>query len=390
MNTKKILSTVDEKRIDVIPGIRVLAILLIAWFHIWQQSWLSPTIIIKNTVIDLTFLPRAGYLWVDMFILLSAYQLSLPYIRKIMDSQEFPRPLDFYKKRAIRIMPSYYVCIAICLVVAGALNEFYTQKIMLVDFFTHITFTQTFINYTYMWTNLNVVLWTVAILMQFYLLFPLIIRAYRKFPIASFITMVLVGVGFRAVFVNSAEDPSMMINQLFAFFDVFALGILGAYLTIVINRKTSYKKLAIVYTLLSIASFAGILFFMKTLADVVGHETVQRWQGANRLQLAILFMVFLVSTAYAIKQYRILYSNKVMIYLASVSYNYYIWHQYIAVRLKQIKIPPYISEIPNMVSEKPWQYTYTIVCFLVPLVIAILFTYLIDKKLVEGLKKTKP
>ncbi len=387
MKLTKLSDTVNDKRIDVIPGIRVLAIALIAWFHIWQQSWLCPTYVIGNNYFDLTYLPGAGYLWVDMFIMLSAFQLSLPYIHKIFNNEEFETPLSFYKRRAVRIMPSYYFSVIVCLIIAVLLNEFYTTKIMLVDLLTHLTFTQTFIDYTYLWTNLNVVLWTVAILMQFYLLFPFIIRAYRKLPVLSFTLMVAIGVIFRANFVNNAASPSMTVNQLLSFFDVLALGIFGAYLVVAINKNINYKKMAAGFTVLSVVSFVGILSYMKALRMVNGHENIQRWQGANRLEVAVLFLIFIIATIYAIKEYRWLFSNKVMIFLSSVSFNYYIWHQYIAVRLKQLNIPASVNEMPNMVAEKPWQYTYTILSFLIPLAVAIVLTYLIDKWLVGLLKK---
>ena len=96
MNFEKLTGKISDRHIDVIPGIRVLAIGLIAWFHIWQQSWLCPAFFIGHKFIDLTYIPAAGYLWVDMFILLSAFQLALPYIHKIMNKEELEGPLDFY------------------------------------------------------------------------------------------------------------------------------------------------------------------------------------------------------------------------------------------------------------------------------------------------------
>lgn len=388
MKTEMITNKIDDRKIDVIPGIRVLAIFLIAWFHIWQQSWLCPAFMVGNNYIDLTYIPGSGYLWVDMFILLSAFQLSLPYVHRMFDNQEFQKPLDFYKRRAIRVMPSYYFSIIVCLVIAVVLKEFYTPKMLYVDLFTHLSFTQTFVDYAYLWTNLNVVLWTVAILVQFYILFPFIIRAFRKFPVLSFTLMVSIGVLFRANYVNQATAPAMFVNQLLSFFDVLALGIFGAYLVVIINKKITYQKYAFGFTVLSVVSFLGVLGYMQNLRMVGGHEALQRWQGANRLEVAVLFIIFLVSTIYAIKEYRWIFSNKVMIFLASVSYNYYIWHQYIAVRLRQLNFPPSVSDMPNMVAERPWQIYYTILSFLVPLVVAIVLTYLIDKWLV-GLFRRK-
>ncbi len=389
MDFKKITGIVDDKRIDVIPGIRVLAIFLIAWFHIWQQSWLCPVFIAGTRYIDLTYIPATGYLWVDMFILLSAFQLALPYIHKMFNGENFQRPIDFYKKRMIRIMPSYYFNILVCFIIALVLGEFFTPRMMYIDILTHLTFTQTFKDFTYLWTNLNVVLWTVAVLVQFYLLFPFIIRAYKKIPVISFSIMVFIGILFRALYVNNSLDPSLMTNQMPAFFDVLAIGILGAYLVVAINKYLPYEKYSIGFTFLSVLSFAGILSYMREVRGIIGQVNIQRWQGSNRLELAVLFMVFLISTIYAVKQYRWIFSNKLMVYLASVSYNYYIWHQYIAVRLKQWNIPPSLSEMPNMTGEQPWQWIYTIISFLIPLAIAILLTYLLDKVLIGLLVKKK-
>lgn len=50
---------------------RVLAVGIVGWYHIWQQSWVSPG--------PLEPLVRGGYVWVDMMILLSAFCLTLPY-----------------------------------------------------------------------------------------------------------------------------------------------------------------------------------------------------------------------------------------------------------------------------------------------------------------------
>lgn len=70
----------DTGHIGVLDGIRVFAIGIVAWFHFWQQSWLSPQI----GSISLDWLVRTGYLLVDMMILLSGFCLFLPYARAMV------------------------------------------------------------------------------------------------------------------------------------------------------------------------------------------------------------------------------------------------------------------------------------------------------------------
>lgn len=36
--------TKADRHIDVLDGVRVFAIGLVAWYHFWQQSWLTPRI----------------------------------------------------------------------------------------------------------------------------------------------------------------------------------------------------------------------------------------------------------------------------------------------------------------------------------------------------------
>jgi peptidoglycan/LPS O-acetylase OafA/YrhL len=385
-------NTISIKRIDIIDGIRVIAIGLIAWFHIWQQSWLAPYLNIGRIHISFMVLPRAGYLWVDMFILLSAFQLFLPYAREMVLGEKPIGTKEFYKRRARRILPSYLLSVMICLYIALFSNEFVGISDMLKDLITHLTFTLTFWHETYLWTKLNVVLWTVAILVQFYLIFPLLAKAFKKQPIITFILMTTVGIVFRMIYVNSAEEPSMFINQLPAFFDVFALGFLGAYAFVLFNKKVKYQYFSPLMTLISIGSFIAIYFAMKDLADVVGHNKLQHWQGTNRFWIAVVFLLLVISTAYSTKWYRFIFSNKVMVFLSSISFNFYIWHQYIAVKLKLWNIPYSVYDMPNMAEDVRWQHLYTLLSFVIPLVFAWLITWLYENKLIplllrENIKK---
>ncbi len=223
--------------------------------------------------------------------------------------------------------------------------------------------------------------------MQFYLIFPLLVKAYQKKPVVSFAVMTAIGIVYRSLLVNNSSQPSMYLNQLPAFFDVIAIGFLAAYLVVYINKNIEYQKYSFGFTIISIMSFGWVLTLMRQLAGLIGHETIQRWQGQLRFTLAIAFGVLLVSTIYACFSYRRIFSNRLMIFLSSVSYNYYIWHQYIAVRLKQFKFPPYLSEMPNVMAEKPWQWTYTASAFIIPLITAIVLTWAIDKKIVPAVQQ---
>ena len=67
-------------------------------------------------------------------------------------------------------------------------------------------------------------------------------------------------------------------------------------------------------------------------------------------------------------------------FFAAISYNLYIWHQWIAVRLKQWRIPYWEgTEYPNFTGNRPWQEKYTAVVFLVSIAVAVLLTYVVER-----------
>ena len=69
-----------------------------------------------------------------------------------------------------------------------------------------------------------------------------------------------------------------------------------------------------------------------------------------------------------------------MSFFSAISFNAYMWHQYLSLRLKDWRIPPYVSEtMPQMAGEQPWMTQYTWLCFLGSIALATLLTYAVEK-----------
>ena len=71
--------------------------------------------------------------------------------------------------------------------------------------------------------------------------------------------------------------------------------------------------------------------------------------------------------------------GRVMRFLSSISFQFYIWHQYLAVKLRKWGFPPSVSPTPNYDSEVAWQYQYTFCAFGLALVVAIVLTYAFER-----------
>ena len=59
--------------------LRVFCVFMIGWYHIWQQSWLSPTLRLGGLTLDMTAPVRTGYMFVDWMLALSGFLLYLPW-----------------------------------------------------------------------------------------------------------------------------------------------------------------------------------------------------------------------------------------------------------------------------------------------------------------------
>lgn len=362
----------DRKAKDYIAAadfLRVFAVGLVACFHIWQQSWLDPGFRAGGVYVDLQRLIRRGYMGVDLMLLLSGFLLYLPVAR----SGEMPDTRTFYGKRLRRILPSYLAAIVLSLVFAMIYGRNPGSPPLWRDLAAHLTFTHTFWRSTYYWTSLNAALWTLAVEMQFYLLFPLIGRLFRKAPWPVFGLMTLLGLGCGALACR-AEDIGMVFNQLPCMLQLYACGMISAHLL----AKHGGKLPGWVCALGSGLCLAGILrvLWIQSPADA---RHLNQLQILWRLPLGVLGGGFLWCGAQWGPALDRALGNPLTKFFAGISYNFYIWHQYLAVKLKTWRLPPYVSDLPQMSEGRSWQLRYTALCFAAGIAAAAFFTYTVEK-----------
>ena len=382
---KTISEYYNPHHIDVLDGIRAVSVLIVLWFHFWQQSWLMPIV----GKFNLDWLPRNGAILVDMMILLSGFCLFLPYAREMVYGEKAPGARAFYVKRAARILPSYYVAVFLVLFCfALPLGQYATSADMWKDLVPHLFFVHNFFPESMQWTKLNGALWTVGVEVQFYLLFPLLARCFQKKPMLTYFAMVAVGL-LSCFGISSNYDTinqGMYVNHSLTFAGVFANGMLGAwaYISMTKDRKKNHAEEAL-YLLLAI----GGMWLFKIMCNVrssYGSET--KWQIDNRFVLSLLFLLILFSIIMAERYFKWLLGNRVMKFLAAISFNLYIWHQFISVKLKEMRIPYWEGDVPpNQLGDKPWMWKYLILCILVSLLVAIIMTYLVEKPMSKLIMK---
>ena len=390
MNARE--TTESVSRIPALDGIRALTVLGIVWYHVWQQSWLSPLLRFRSSgrtvLVSLDFLPRTGYLFVDMMLLLSAFCLFLPHAKAAAGGPELPTVSVFYKKRIARIVPSYYLSVLILFLYSVCTHAYSGLTEAARDLAATLTFTQTLIPSVYMGTRINGVLWTAAVEMQFYLIFPLLAYAFRKKPVPTYLGMVLLGSGYLRLFVL-ANEPLMRLtlNQLPGFFGVFANGMAAAYLYVYLSGKIRSAKASAAVSCCGCILFLAAVFLLIRFQRAASRaESVQVFQAQYRFLLSLVFSLILLSASFGGSVMRAVLGNPMMHFLAAVSYNLYIWHQWLAVHLKSVRFPYWEgSELPNMAGNTAWQHSYTWTVLITSLLFAALITYLFEKPLNRAL-----
>lgn len=383
------MDTKVEKHIDVLDGVRAVAMLFVVWFHFWQQSWLTPPGKLEGFV-------RYGFVFVDMLILLSAFCNFYPYARSILLQEPWPDAKTFYKKRAMRIVPSYYLSLFVMVVVLVAegipLTNFFWK-----DFWAHIFFVGPLFADSYLSRHFNGVLWTVQIEVLYYIVLPWLAKLFRRWPVITCVGLWACGIGSAGYIVSEKADMIRVYgNQIATFAGCYANGMLLCMLYIILKRMPAentciQKGLPNKYIQLAATGVLIVcVVHLCRMFDELGRGELQVVQLQQRFELSLVFSAFILALPFAWQWVQLLFANKVMKWIAGISYNLYIWHQYIAVKLKEYHIPYWKGDSPpNMTGDRVWMWKYQILIVAVSLLVAVIMTYGFERPVSERIGRVQ-
>ena len=75
-----------------------------------------------------------------------------------------------------------------------------------------------------------------------------------------------------------------------------------------------------------------------------------------------------------------------MHFLSSISFQFYIYHQLLAVKLKEWNIPYSAYDMPQA-DDPAWRLPYTLLCFAAAFLVATAVTYLFERPIARALRK---
>ena len=305
-----------ERKVNV-DQLRTIACLLVVVYHAYAACK-YPTLEIKP-IIDI--ISYGGEIGVTAFFILSGYGIFCSL--RSMDEKKQLSFINFMRKRIRRIVPHYYFNLGVALLLSPSVVYLDHVK----NIFAHLLFIH---NFNFDWHGaINGVLWTMAVIFQFYIIAIPLYKIVKKNPIMMALVIIPITIIFKYLTINYfwIEDVSMygsfiyMIpsRQIWTSLDNFVLGMVVASITEVKNKELKLSPL-IVYIGLCISVWLIVKIGVKY--GIYGPALINcSWHSLLAVVLAI-FLFFFVT----IKQWTNNIFSKILIKLSYCEYGIYLWH----------------------------------------------------------------
>lgn len=365
---------VAETRLGVLDGLRGIAVLLVLWYHVWEISWLPAPLP------WLQFVPETGFVGVDLFFFISGFVIVYPFVRAARTGEAPPRWGTFFYRRGIKIVPSYLLSIALLIAIGYA--HFSSPAQAARDVVTHVLFVHTWWSDTY--GSINGVLWTLAVEVEFYAIFPLLWWAFSRAPFVTAAVMTAFSIAYRleAIACCLQTHAEQLVYNLPGYLDVFAAGMMGAYLFVRLRDRSEFLLLRSIATVVAIAGFAGLILLLQNLWSVRAEPAwATVWNAHYRTLIALAFFTIAAGSLLAYRRFQQILANPVLLFLAVISYNLYLYHQAFARLLLAWRLPPYATADPHL--DPVWQVRYTVVALGLTVIQAAAVTYLFERPLLR-------
>ncbi len=191
--------------IESIEGLRGVAVILVVLFHylvVRTPAAADPWNAFVSRHHALAVIVGNGYLGVDLFFLITGFLLILPWARHAYHGKPPPSAKDFYIRRIRRIVPAYYVQLAVLLgVVMPILHgiDYWKRDIEFIGYnaVAHLLFLHYTTPISSASMSANGPLWTLALEAQYYVLLPLFAGRFVRAPLRWGLGLVAAAIAWR-------------------------------------------------------------------------------------------------------------------------------------------------------------------------------------------------
>ncbi len=270
----------NMKYVSRLDHLRFLAASMVIFYHTFTDNFGLG----HSTYNPFMGLVEQGHMGVGLFMVLSGYLLtSIAYGKQV-------KYFDFIKNRILRIYPLYLLCVIVMLC-GWRLDYTFTQALSL--FFPFVNTLQD------VKLPLFGHLWTVAVELQFYLIFPFLVRFLEEKGVGFALALLAVTVFFKILLWKSMGSvTNVSYITLLGRIDQFMVGMLAAYL---VKRFMDNRKISPAWLLASLGFAAVVISIFAGNEGLIGID--QSWFMALWPTVEALMWAFLI-VAYAHANFR--------------------------------------------------------------------------------------
>jgi len=231
------LARVPVRRLEYIDGLRAAAALWVLLHHAIETA--EPSVALHTPVVGpLLASLFFGQFPVIMFLMLSGFCLFYPCVKKNVVDPKLNLPYGTYLlRRAKRIAPPYFAAGVFCIMMSfiPALQVGRWTIVSPIDskvILSHALFVHNLIPSHA--TKIDYPMWSIGLEWQLYLLFPLLIWAFRRSngPTVIAVTLIIAAI-IRLAYRSLPTEPAALLHDgPFSYLEIFATGMLAASLTV--------------------------------------------------------------------------------------------------------------------------------------------------------------
>lgn len=312
--------------IPELESLRGLAILQVLVFHL--DGMLRPGLT-ADVSLPYAFV-RGGLAGVDLFFVLSAFLLSLPFLAEAMGGPRVELR-NYFARRALRILPAYWLAVVLGTALAASRPYDLLHGVPDLLFLNSFTHAVPIFPYGATW-------WSLATEVQFYLALPLlpILLRGRHGRAIGLVALGLYAVLYRAIlaggiFMGSMQGQLLLLRSVIFLAPVFLVGILAALLYLRHGARIRQALARVAWLrnggadLVLAVVLLGLGRHLQNVAVFAATGQSTKYHGSHALS-GVLFGLLLLLLLLAPLRTKRLLSNRVLDRLGVLSYSVYLMH----------------------------------------------------------------
>lgn len=306
-------------RDEALDGLRAIAALMVVFYHCGVQLQVPPFVV-------------PGYSGVHLFFVLSGYLISRPFWARLLHEQPLPSLRKYAARRFVRIYPTYFVALVVFVAMrfAGNLHAPTLTEVML-----HLLL-------VFNWGDaaqflaINIAMWTLAIEAQFYVMLPMAAAVAKKFapargragPLLVSVVFGIIGWVSRGLEYRSTLPGELRFRLPFSFLDLFAAGMIVAYLEL--GHATLFRARLLLRKGLLLCAVVLLLGTNYWLVAAGGSD----WLTPPTLALAcfyptlicLAFALLLLALVTRVHDRVPVLTSAPLVFVGQISYSMYLFH----------------------------------------------------------------